>query len=130
MRRSPVRGVLGAFAGYVVSKLFCTLITPMPFLPPELGTSVFTLLVAAFGAWAGYRGGPVARWSAATATLLGLAGFAYGVVAVASRGDLSLGVLVGLYGPGPFGAMVGALIGAVIGFVREKRSAKKLRPAA
>ncbi len=53
-------------------------------------------------------------------TVLGLAGFAYGVIA-ASHGDVIMGILVGPYVPGPFGAIVGGVIGAIIGLVREKR---------
>ena len=112
--------------GYVVSKLFCTIISPIPYMPPQLGARVFIALVTAFGAWVGYRGGPVARWSGCMAALLGLSGFAYGV-AVASQGDLTLGVLVGLYVPGPFGAIVGGIIGAVVGLIRERRLRKNQR---
>lgn len=129
MRWSLLRGILGAFVGYVISTLFCTVNKPLPFMSPAFGASVFTLLIAAFGAWVSYRGGSVARWAGGTATLLGLAGFAYGVVA-ASHGDLIIGMLVGLYVPGPFGAIVGAVIGAIIGLVRERRSAKTFGRAA
>src|SRR5207248_10869947 len=87
-----------------------------------LPTLVCGVLGAAVGSWVGSQGGPVARWCAGTAAVVGGIAFAAGFVGpIVLHPDSPQGPLLGIFFTGPLGAILGAILGLLIGAVRQGR---------
>ncbi len=131
MGRSIASGILGALAAVAVTILAWTGQALFDLEIPRIGFYVVTLLGAAFGGWAGSRGGSVTRWTGGLALLVGAIGFAGGFFGpLLFQKDSPQGPLFGIFATGPYGAILGAIIGLVIAVIRQRQPRQRSKTPA
>jgi hypothetical protein len=122
MKRLLPNWLFGALAGFAVAVLAWTGLSVFGIHSTGPGSVAFDALGAAFGAYAGSRGGPMSRWCGGMATAVGAVGFTLGFVGpLLLRPDSPQGPLLGFFVTDPCGIILGAFLGLLIGGGRRGR---------